>query len=777
MITQSPRHPNRLPAWLAGSGRKLTQPRRDLAVVAFYAVIAVVFTWPLVLHFSQSAPGEPGGDTWQMVWNLWWVRQALEHFQNPFQTNLIFYPQGTGLYLHALNPLNGLVSLPVQLIVGAFSTSAAGAIAGYNFIVLLSFSLAAYGAFCLARYLWGAEKAALLAGLAYGFSTYGFDHLLGHLNLVSYELIPFYILFFLKTLHNNCHPVSLPSLKLALPAVLFLLGLTLLELQYVLYMGFFSLFYLLYLIGLALWKKFRQKPVPFRLGWIYLRGLTIGVGFIILSLPLTIPMLREALNNPNTVPLRQENVYSADLLAYFYPSPFHPWWGAAMQRAIKPFTATLIEKVVFPGFTVYLLILAGFGWWLWQRFVFSRRLTAPPRAGISEAATAAPDETGPAFRPGPLFWLVIAAAFAVLSFGPRLHINGLEYGPDLPGALIYEIPILNITRVPARFGIVAILGLALVAAWGLSRLAKLLQGKRRAYNALTVLALLILGFELLPAPYPLVEYKVSSFYQTLAQQPAGDYSIMEIPLNYGKYQYRTDYLEAQMTHAKAILNGYISRNPVFPPYYGLPVFLEFRDFNTSPRPDILPAQKPDAGVLRYFGVRYIVIRKDIIQGQELANAFEMVSQVLPGQPPVYDSPDLTAYEVPSGPKAGFFYNLVLPAWYEAEKGPDGHYSRWVQGNQGQLDFWTIEPRQLEISFPAWSFQQALAVEFRLNDRVIGQAQVTPEPQTIRLTLALQPGQNRLDFKISGQGLRPADVSGGPDTRSLTINTGEISFSS
>ncbi len=771
MITESTRQPNKLAYWLAGFRRVFKTARRDMAVLAFYLLIALLFTWPLALHFAQSAPGEQTGDTWQMVWNLWWVREALTHFQSPFQTSLIFYPQGTGLYLHALNALNGLVSLPVQLLVGAFSTSAAGAIAGYNFIVLLSFSLAAYGAFCLARYLWQSERAALLAGLAYGFSTYGFDHLLGHLNLVSYELIPFYILFLLRALHNTGNPAlfSLHTVRLTLPPVLFLLGLTLLELQYVLYMAFFSLFYLAYLTGLFLLGKVRKKPALFRLSRIYGRAGFIGVGFVVLSLPMTIPMLREALNNPNTVPLRQENTYSADLLAYFYPSPFHPLWGEFFQKAIKPFTATLIEKVVFPGFTVYLLILAGFGWWLWQRFILRLRPVA--------TVVVTSEEPGQAFRPGPLFWLSIAAIFAVLSFGPRLHINGAEYGPTLPGALIYELPILNITRVPARFGIVAILGLALVASWGLSRLEKVLWGKRLAANLLTGLVLLMLGFELLPAPYPLVEYKVSPFYQALAQQQTGDYSIMEVPLNFGKYQYRSDYLEAQMTHDKPTLNGYISRNPVFPPYYGVPVFLEFRDFSSSPKPDILPAQKPDAGILRYFGVRYIVVRKDIIQGKELASAFDMVSQLLPGQKPSYDSPDLAAYEVPPGPKASFFYNLVLSSWYEAEKGADSHYYRWVQGNQAQLDFWVEAPRQLEISFLAWSFQKTHAVEFRLNGQVISRAPVTPEPQTIRLNLALQTGQNRLEFKIDGPGLRPADVSGGSDTRSLTINIGNIVINS
>ncbi len=783
MLTESNRPPDRVkpPSWPVRS-------RGDFLVLGGFLLVAIAFTWPLALHFDSSAPGDPNGDTWQMVWNLWWVKEALTHFHNPFHTDLIFYPQGAGLYLHALNALNGLVSLPVQLVVAAFSTAANGAVAGYNFIVLLSFTLAAYGAFCLARYLWGSERAALLAGLAYGFSAYGFDHLLGHLNLVSYELIPFYLLFLLKALHKNSKAplLSLQTLKLAAPPVFCLLGLTLLELQYVLYMGFFSLFYLLYLAGVFLWKRLRRLPAPFNLGQVYRRAVLIGLGFAVLSLPLTVPMLNEALNNPNTVPLRQEKSYSADLLAYFYPSPFHLLWGEAMQRAIKPFTATLIEKVVFPGFTVYLLILAGFAVWLFRRIMAGRsrvkEATQNPfnkdTGTTSRLHDTSPGDLSPGdWSPGPLFWLVIAGIFAGFSFGPRLHINGVEHGPALPGALIYELPILNITRVPARFAIVAILGLALVAAWGLSRLEAVWPDKRQVANVLTGLALLALGFELLPAPYPLAEYKVSPFYQALAAQPGSDYSIMEVPLNFGKYQYETAYLEAQMTHGKPDLNGYISRNPVFPPYYGVPVFREFRDFVSSPPPDILPAQKPDAGILRYFGVRYIVIRKDILGGKEQASSFEMVNQVMPGQKPIFDSADLTAYEVPSGPKASFFYNLALPSWYDPEKGPDGHYSRWVKGNQAQLDFWSDTPRQLEISFPAWSFQQNHAVEVRLNGQTARQAQVTPAPQPISIKLNLQPGRNRLEFNISGPGIRPADVSGGNDTRSLTVNIGEISFKS
>ncbi len=760
----------------SGVGRIQKRLPRELAVIGAFGVLALVFTWPLALHFNQAVPGEDHRDAWQMVWNLWWVRYALEHAQNPFQTGLIFYPQGTGLYLHALNALNGLLSLPVQYLGGALGGAAGGAVAGYNFIVLFSLTVGAYGAFCLARYLWGDPKAALVAGLAYGFSTYNFDHLLGHLNLVSSEFIPFYILFFLKALQPGSSNQKL-EIRNILAAVGFLIGLVLLELQYVLYMAIFSGLYLAYLTAVWGWQRGRKQASGFRLTAVYGRAGAIAVLFVLLTLPLTLPMLNEALNNPNTVPPRQDTIYSADLLAYFYPSPFHPLWGETMLRAIKPFTATLIEKVVFPGFTVYLLTFAGFILAFWRGRI---NRDAQDEQDKDEIVNSGLDSSKDKARPTlvvnqPGFWVLTAVTFAILSFGRRLHINGVEHGPPLPATLIYELPILNITRVPSRFAVVAILALGLLAAWGLGWIGRRLTGRGRWYNLVVGVALAALAFELLPAPYPLTFYSVPEFYRSLAADPRTDYAILDVPLNYGRYQYTTDYLEDQMTHRKPLLNGYISRNPVYPPYYGVPTLLAFRDLSPEVKPDILPAQPLDLGVLRYFGVRYISIRKDILSGGERSRAFETVSRLLPGQAPIADEPAMAVYEVPPGPKATFFYNPVLPSWYEAEKGPGGKMSRWAQGDKPTLDFWTAEPRQLEIEFSARSFQEPHSVEFLLNGTSVGQSQIGLAPQTVRLKLDLRPGQNQLILKIGGRAIRPADLGPSPDIRPLSLSVGEISF--
>ncbi len=391
--------------------------------MGFYLLLALTFTWPLAWHFLEAIPGD-GRDGWQMVWNLWWVRYALEHGQNPFRTNLIFYPTGANLYLHALNALNGFISLPIQYLAG-------NAIPAYNFIVIFALASSGYGAFCLARFLWVDFAGAVFAGMAFGFSSYHFAHLLGHLNLISSEFIPFYILFFLKALHTQGK-----WLRQAFLAILTLGAGMLLELQYIFYLAIFSTLYLIYLsIVWLIEKRFPGKSPRINLKKIWLRALFVAGIFLFITLPLTLPMFNEAQNNPNTVPNREDAIYSADFLAYFYPSPFEPLWSGPLKQAIKPWTATLIEKVVFPGYSVYLLGLLGFFLWL----LSSKKPLESLETGGGEIR-----------KPGALFWLAVALVFIILSWGRRLHINGVELGPPLPAALIYKLPILNISQAPCR---------------------------------------------------------------------------------------------------------------------------------------------------------------------------------------------------------------------------------------------------------------------------------------------------------------------------------------
>ena len=70
-------------------------------VVLSYTLLAVLFTWPLVAHFSTHLLGAPE-DNQQFYWNLWWWQKALGEGQNPFHTTWLFFPHGTSLLLHTI---------------------------------------------------------------------------------------------------------------------------------------------------------------------------------------------------------------------------------------------------------------------------------------------------------------------------------------------------------------------------------------------------------------------------------------------------------------------------------------------------------------------------------------------------------------------------------------------------------------------------------------------------------------------------------------------------
>src|SRR6266508_341902 len=155
-----------------------------------YSALAILLTWPHARYLGDalpSAPGEGAQDLWQNAWNLWWAGDALRRGQSFFFTDVLFYPQGASLLFHPLNLTSGLLAVPLR--------AAAGTIAAYNLLVLLSFVLSGYAVFLLARRHSCGRAAALLGGLAYTGSTFHFFHLrLGHLEQISMQWLPLYAL-------------------------------------------------------------------------------------------------------------------------------------------------------------------------------------------------------------------------------------------------------------------------------------------------------------------------------------------------------------------------------------------------------------------------------------------------------------------------------------------------------------------------------------------------------------------------------------------------------
>src|SRR5438105_2826977 len=134
-------------------------PGRHSWAVAGYFILALIVTYPAIIHFTSSVPGDLIADRDQNLWNLWWIREAFGHLANPFHTNLLYYPYGVDLYYHTLGLPQGIMGLVPQLLWGLP--------AAYNTVLLLAFTLSGYGAFRLALLYTGKPLASFLGGLVF----------------------------------------------------------------------------------------------------------------------------------------------------------------------------------------------------------------------------------------------------------------------------------------------------------------------------------------------------------------------------------------------------------------------------------------------------------------------------------------------------------------------------------------------------------------------------------------------------------------------------------
>lgn len=539
-----------------------------LLPLGLYLLLTLVLTYPLLTHFTTQLPGD-GADAWQNYWNYWWLRTALADGQQPYQTSLLYAPFGAPLYLHTLNPFNGLLSMPIQI---AFGLTAA-----YNSVVIFSLTLAGYGAYLLTIRLSGNHWAGFVGGVIYAFGSYHLSHLLGHANLLASEWLPLYLFFLVNASSGGLRQ----QWRYLLAASIALVYLALCDWQYLLFAAFLTLLY----APLAALQQRRLTPL--------LAAGIAGLGGLVLTLPLLIPTARELVATASSRPpvLGAEN-FSADLLSFFVPSPLHSLWGTQAERLGRLALAPAVERSVFLGLGP--LLLAGAG-------VVLRRRQA-------------------------LIWVLGAVIFFVLALGPLLQIGGQPFsGVPMPYRLLQQIPGVNLARVPARFALLVTLCLAILAALGLvsliERFPRLRQPPiaRLAFSLLVVVLLL----EHIAIPYPLTAVVEPPFYRQLAttNEPG---AVLELPFVLS----RSTSLFGQTVHHHPLIGGYLSR-PLAYPLQELPPFAA----TTTPNADITPPLTVATGrwLLRYSDVRWLVVlrRDPKLNQQEIAEYLRNYAEPTP----------------------------------------------------------------------------------------------------------------------------------------------------
>jgi hypothetical protein len=519
-----------------------------------YTIAAVVVTFPLVVSLTTrlgalQGPGDPYLNLWILGWGLRaWTTDPLSVFDGRvFDANIFFPAEGTLAYSdHFL--LQSLALAPVFAVTG-------DAVLCYNLLLIGSIALSGLAMHALTRAVTGSERGAYVAGLVWACWPYRTAHLL-HIQLQALYFMPLALLCLHRVMARR-----------RWRDVVLLASATTLQFVASVYYGLMTGVVLVVAggalaLGTGQWRASR----------LWSRLAVAGVLTILLSIPLMLPYARTQQSEGFGRTLIEAGRHSASVQAYTQVPPQNLLYGRTgllAPRAPRPgqVDRTHVEHHLFPG--LVLIGLAGFGFW--------RHTRSDARA---------------------LAWSAFAlvAAGLVLSFGPE----GIR---SLYAALHDNVFGFQAIRAPARFAVVAVLGLCLLAALGVRALQVVVfpavtpptadaRGMSQRAPAL-VGAVLIAGLclEYVNAPLPLAAAPPSrtEVGQWLAAEPTPG-AVLHLPIAVDIDN--TPFMVQSLEHGRPIVNGYSGQRPS---YYASLV----ENLADLPSPDAF-------ALLRELDVRFVV---------------------------------------------------------------------------------------------------------------------------------------------------------------------------
>src|SRR5215207_1308542 len=326
----------------------------SLGVVAFYGLVAVFATWPLVIHPLGGFYGF-GNDNWGGIPYLGWLHDTYLGPGDPSLDPEFQAPFGLGIPEHAMQPMDRLFSL----VFGGFEQG----LGAYNIQIFTSFVLAGCTMYVAARYITGSRLAAVVAGFAFTFSPFHLSLAMQYNALASIQWIPLYILalFILLREGRKLHAVLTG-------AAFGLVALT--SYYYAWFVGWFTAIVVLFFIVAGAARARRENrplgPVARRFA-----GLALTRGAIVLgvALAIAIPFLavsargaREAGAGVIEHPITEGVRYSARPWMFFVPPHDNPIVGERVRPWVMAhiFESPVYEQSMYLGYVLIVLALAAF---------------------------------------------------------------------------------------------------------------------------------------------------------------------------------------------------------------------------------------------------------------------------------------------------------------------------------------------------------------------------------------------------------------------------------
>jgi len=573
------------------------------SATAGYFVATVALTWPTITGLTTDIPWDLG-DSLLISWILGWDNDHLLRFlggdlnalQGFWTTNIFGREPLTLAYAEHLLAQ----AIPILPLYAATKNL----ILCYNLLFFSTFVLSGLGMYLLVRDLTGSARAAFVAGLIYAFAPYRLGQF-SHLQVLSSQWMPFVLFGFRRYFEHRRWPA--------------LVGASAALIAQNLSCGYFLFFFFPFVVAYVLFEIGSRHLWRDRSIWIALS--LSGIGVVAATVPFLLPYLELRRLGMMPRPLGEVIYYSADVYSYLTAHGAHRLYAGYLRAFPKS------EGDLFAGFIP--LFLAGLGVSMHARSLWRRApslsidgkrwvvqaaavffavaalllinilLTGGLQTSVAGVSVRARDGIRPlvvllialavwAWRspraraflrgtPGSALGFYVAALAVCfwMSLGPAPQTMGEPMANPGLYLLFYRyVPGFNGLRVPARFGMLFMLFLAILAGFGAQYVERRVRHGAVLLGVLGVLFLVefnaapinlngtgdALGLARPPA-YVLPGPNTLDIYRAVSSLPP-DAVIAEFPFGDSAYDLR--YMYYSTTHWHRLLNGY---SGAFPPWY------------------------------------------------------------------------------------------------------------------------------------------------------------------------------------------------------------------
>jgi hypothetical protein len=490
--------------------------RRVAGAATAYLAASALLTWPLVTVPATRlgalvGPGDPYLNVWILGWGAEsWLRDPIGTLAGRSFDAPIFHPSPLTLAYSDHQLLQALLVAPVYAATGNLTLA-------YNLLLLISLAASGMAMHVLARSISGSTAAAFVAGLAWACWPYRTAHL-AHLQLQALYFLPLALWALLRVAAGRRWT---DAVRLGL----FAGGQAVVAAYY----GLMTALTLVAAAPVVAWTTGQWRARRY-----WTRTMAAAAVAALMVAPLAVPYVRSHAAEGFGRRAYEAVAHAAALRSYAQVRPENALYGrtgwlAPHRPAPGERDLRHVEQQMFPGAVVLLLAAAGLalGWRSDQ-------------------------------RPVVVLSTVLVGLGVWLSLGPD--------GPlGLYAALAKHVFGFAAIRAPARYGVVAMLGLCLLAAVGLSRVLRQPHADGRARTIVlpaVVIALVLAEYANTPLAFveaPRTDTAVGRWLRD-APEPG---AVLYWPVALDREN--TPYMIEALQHGRPIVNGYGGGRP---PRYG-----------------------------------------------------------------------------------------------------------------------------------------------------------------------------------------------------------------